>query len=426
MPSVGVAFAEPAGEVRAARRASPAAAPEPRRAGAVPGPHAPPPLAAADPPPPSAAVLDAIYDAALEPERWPGALAALAAALGGSAATLHAGPAAGPSRVAAAFGLDEAALREHRRRHCALDPFAGEAARRAAWAAPITAREAAAAGGAELERTGSFAAWMLPNGFGDALCVGLAPPGTAHRADVRVLRPPRAPRFGPAEAAALSRLAPHLRRAAELNRRLAPPAQASPAPAAALAEAFDRFAAGVALLDAGGVLLWANRAAHSLLRSGDGLSLGRDGALRAASPGAAEALRRLVAAAAAGAEGAMAVPRPSSGRAALALHAVPLPAAPRPSVLLLLSDPAGCGATADAALQGRLRAVYGLTAAEAAVAAGAARGVGLPEVARSLGLAVATARTHAQRVFGKAGVRGQAELARQVERLSLVRAARER
>ncbi len=417
MPSTGVATAERAGGAPA-RFAGPAA-PGPRLACAAPGQLAIPP--AADPPP---AVLDAIYDAAAEPGRWPDALAALAAFLGGSAATLHAGPVVGPPRVVAAFGVAEAALREYRDRYGALDPLAAAAAGGAGWAAPVAAREAPA--GADLERTEFFAGWMRPNGFGDALCVGLAPPGTAHRADVRVLRPPRAPRFGPAEAAALSRLAPHLRRAAELNRRLAPPAQASPAPAAALAEAFDRFAAGVALLDAGGVLLWANRAAHSLLRSGDGLSLGRDGALRAASPGAAEALRRLVAAAAAGAEGAMAVPRPSSGRAALALHAVPLPAAPRPSVLLLLSDPAGCGATADAALQGRLRAVYGLTAAEAAVAAGAARGVGLPEVARSLGLAVATARTHAQRVFGKAGVRGQAELARRVERLGLLRPAQER
>jgi hypothetical protein len=54
------------------------------------------------------------------------------------------------------------------------------------------------------------------------------------------------------------------------------------------------------------------------------------------------------------------------------------------------------------------------------VAAQTAHGAGLPEVAQTLGLAVTTARTHAQRVFAKAGLRGQAELARQVERLSLL------
>lgn len=205
-------------------------------------------------------------------------------------------------------------------------------------------------------------------------------------------------------------------------------------PAEPLAWALDRLAAGVALLDAGCALVWANRPAKLALRNGDGLSLDRNGVLRAASPGTTEALRRLVRAAAAGAEGALPVPRPS-GRAALALHAAPLPAAraaaegspvptsPAPSVLLLLLSDPERGAPPDAGLRQRLRAIYGLTAAEAAVAAHAANGAGLPEVARSLGLGVATARTHAQRVFSKAGVRGQAELARQVERLSLLRAA---
>ena len=88
--------------------------------------------------------------------------------------------------------------------------------------------------------------------------------------------------------------------------------------------------------------------------------------------------------------------------------------------MLLLTDPAQ-GAP-DAGLQLRLRNLWGLTAAEAVVAAQTAHGAGLPEVAQSLGLAVTTARTHAQRVFAKAGLRGQAELARQVERLSLLAA----
>ncbi|WP_218827966.1 hypothetical protein, partial [Staphylococcus aureus] len=93
--------------------------------------------------------------------------------------------------------------------------------------------------------------------------------------------------------------------------------------------------------------------------------------------------------------------------------------APRPSVLLLLSDPER--AAPDAALRHRLRGVYRLTEAEAAVAARAAWGVGLPEVAQSPGLSVATARTHPPRVFSTAAARGQAELARQVERLGLLR-----
>lgn len=372
-------------------------------------------------------MLDLIYDAGMAPDRWPDVLAALADDLGGNAAALHAGPVAGPLSMIAAFGVGEAASRAYERRYGALDPAVGAVAKGAAWVAPISARSVAVG---SLERTEFFTGWMRPNGFDDVLCLGLSPPGAARQVAVSVTRPPSAPRFGAVEAAVLARLAPHLRRAVELHRRLsaAPVVSAEP-----LVEALDRLAAGVALLDAGGVLVWANRTAAGLLRDGDGLSLDRNNALRAAAPGTTDALRRLVGAAAMGAEGALPLPRPS-GRAALALHAVPLPAraaaareavlpsaAPRPSVLLLLSDPER--GTPDATLQRRLRSIYGLTAAEATVAAHAAHGVGLPEVAQSLGLAVATARTHAQRVFSKAGVRGQVELARQVERLSLLRAA---
>lgn len=372
--------------------------------------------------------LDAIYDAGAAPGRWPQALAALAACLGGSAATIHAGPAAGPCRITAAFGLGADAARSYGGRCPARDPVvAGAAAKGAAWHVPITARDAAGAG---LERSAFFTGWMRPNGIGDLLCLGLLPPGEAHHATIAIGRPPGAPRFGSAETALLWRLAPHLRRAVEMRRRLS-----SATPAGPLAEALDRLAAAVALLDADGAVVWANRAALLLLRERDGLALGCDGVLRASAPAAAEPLRRLIESAAEGNEGALPAPRPS-GRAALALHAVPLsphggseavpdpvlPAAPpRPCVLLLLSDPER-GAP-DPALAGRLRAIHGLTDAEATVAARAARGIGLPEVARSLGLSVCTARTHAQRVFGKVGVRGQAELARHVERLSLLRAA---
>ncbi len=427
MYRIGVAFAEPAGADAPVTRAPALAAAGPRAV--------PPPGAAAAAAEPQPAVLDAIYDAALAPGRWPDLLAVLAAGLGGSAATLHVGAAAtaGPFRVSAAFSVDGDALRAYGSRYGALDPIARAVAGGAAWAAPATARQAAGPG---LERTAFFAGWMRPNNFGDALCLGLLPPGAAHHASLRVARPPGAPRFGPAEAADLARLAPHLRRAVEVHRRLSS-ARAAPA-AGPLAGVLDSLAEGVALLDARGALIWANRPAEALLRNGDGLSLDRGGVLRAAAPAAAEGLRRLVRAAVAGTEGALPVPRPS-GRAALALHAAPFPAsgaaaaaepdrvvptapAPRPSVLLLVSDPERA-ARPEAALRSRLRAVYGLTPAEALVAARAARGVGLPEVARSLGLAAATARTHAKRVFSKAGVRGQAELARRVERLSLLRPA---
>ena len=60
---------------------------------------------------------------------------------------------------------------------------------------------------------------------------------------------------------------------------------------------------------------------------------------------------------------------------------------------------------------GMLAAWFGLTPAEAEVARRAARGEGLRAIAGALGIQHSTARSHLNRVFQKAGVRRQAELA---------------
>ena len=210
MPRTAVAFAEPRRAGGVARSGRPAVV--------APGSRAARGPAVADDPLPS--MLDAIYDAGLAPERWPDALAAARRRPGRERRDAprrprrrpvphHRGVRLGRGRLARLRGpLSARSTRSPR-----------AAAKGAAWTAPITAREAAGAG---LERTAFFAGWMRPNGFDDALCLDLLPPGerrTAH-GQPRIARPPGAPRFGPAEAALLSRLAPHLRRAVEMHRRL--------------------------------------------------------------------------------------------------------------------------------------------------------------------------------------------------------------
>lgn len=367
-----------------------------------------------------ALMIPLIYEAALAPAGWPAVLVALAGALGGSAADLRAGPTGAAPGIAAAHGVPPEAIRSYDAVWGACDPVTAAAGDGAAWRRPANARQAA---GAALEDSAFFAGWMRPNGIDDDLCLSLLPPAASHRAVLGIARPPRRPRFGSVEATALGRLAPHLRRAMEVHRRLAAPLAGDP-----LAAALDRLAHGVVLVDAGGALGWANRAGLRLLAAADGIALDRHGRLRAATPVATEALGRTLALALAGEGAALPLPRPSGGPP-LALLAVPLPpsqasapdllsATPAARILLLLTDPVH--GRPDATLEQRLRALWGLTAAEAVVAAQTAHGAGLPEVAQVLGLAVTTARTHAQRVFAKAGLRGQAELARQVERLSLL------
>jgi DNA-binding CsgD family transcriptional regulator len=59
-----------------------------------------------------------------------------------------------------------------------------------------------------------------------------------------------------------------------------------------------------------------------------------------------------------------------------------------------------------------LRAEFGLTPAEAALAIEIAKGDGRKAAAARLGISVGTARTHLTRIFQKVGVRRQAELVR--------------
>ena len=62
----------------------------------------------------------------------------------------------------------------------------------------------------------------------------------------------------------------------------------------------------------------------------------------------------------------------------------------------------------------RLCGRYGLTTAEAGVVIEVIPGGGREDIARRLGVSVATVRTHLIRIFAKTGVRRQAELVRLV------------
>lgn len=186
-------------------------------------------------------------------------------------------------------------------------------------------------------------------------------------------------------------------------------------------DALDRLPQAVLLVDAHARVLFANSSARTLLRAADGLASGPNG-LRAAALAATAELRRRIAQVAApdglvhsASYRAMALERPS-GRRPLSVLVAPSRGfarwdllCPRArAALVLVGEP-----DAALALQGTaLHSLYGLTRAEAAVALAVARGQGLQAVADELGIALATAKTHLQQVFGKTGTRRQAELVR--------------
>jgi DNA-binding CsgD family transcriptional regulator len=151
-------------------------------------------------------------------------------------------------------------------------------------------------------------------------------------------------------------------------------------------------------------LLGMNRAAHVLLREGDGLLLSARGVV-ASSPAATLPLLRSVERAARGEVAKLRVPR--VGRAPLVLRIEPHPGAAGVAAVAVVfaSDPEAHG-LGGAALGER----YGLTRTEAVVARRLAAGTDLEHIAGELRISLNTVRGHLKQIFAKTCTHRQAEL----------------
>ncbi len=226
----------------------------------------------------------------------------------------------------------------------------------------------------------------------------------------------RAGTTGPfdAEDISLARiLVPHLQQAMVLQRRLR---NADLVAASALA-ALDTLPAAMLLLDRQGRMLHANAVGAGLLSASDGLGASRN-MLVAAAPALTSQLQALVARAA-GADrqpprsGALRLARPS-GRASLVLLAVPFPHETEwhlpqgPAVLLSVTDPE----TMPLPPGKHLAELFGLTDAEARLAADLLAGLSRREIAEQRGRGLSTVRTQLARLMTKTDVGRQSELMR--------------
>lgn len=178
-----------------------------------------------------------------------------------------------------------------------------------------------------------------------------------------------------------------------------------------LSEVLDAVPGGMVVVDAGSRVVHLNQAAHAVLRRDDGLQI-HGGRLRAAH----SQTDRCVAHAIALATDAT-VPRGSvlrcprtTGDGAYVVHVTPMHRIDDDSsadrALVMVVDP-----ERDRTPPARvLQHVFGLTAAEAAVAILILNGHGVRAVADELNASQATVRTHLQRVFVKTGTHRQSEL----------------
>ncbi|WP_380872066.1 hypothetical protein ACFB49_30120 [Sphingomonas sp. DBB INV C78] len=210
--------------------------------------------------------------------------------------------------------------------------------------------------------------------------------------------------FGPNDAAELAGLVPHLHRALAIHARLDSQRNAAAIHAAALAD----LGVGVILLDQAGAILGTNALADALLDRGTAVA--RDGdRLKLRGQGGA-ALRRSLRQPAGGA---MLVAGEAGGNP---LHLLVRPwqdeegdgAGPNYVVYLdSAADQPALGADA-------LRRRFGLSLAEARMAALLVRGLSVDACAAAMGLTRTSARTYCKRLLARMGAERQADLIRMI------------
>jgi len=208
-------------------------------------------------------------------------------------------------------------------------------------------------------------------------------------------------------------LMPHLQRAVAINRLFDFETFAR----STFEQTLDRLASPVLLVTADMFLIHANPAAQKLLAAGDLLRL-HQGAIMATSNGADAALTVAVAQAAQdesaiGRKG-LGVPSWRRDGTAAALHVLPLnperlSVAASTAVAAIFVAEADAPRAAPAAL---IASLFDLTTAEARVFEEIAAGRSVAATARTLALKPSTVRTHLLRIFNKTGTRRQVDLVR--------------
>jgi DNA-binding CsgD family transcriptional regulator len=240
--------------------------------------------------------------------------------------------------------------------------------------------------------------------------VGQISPAPAVQAGVALLRSSRTGRYEPGDIERFAMLHSHLQRALALGFRLGSLGTLQQC----TTELLDRNPAAILLLDEQKQIVYANRSADALHAARDGLFL-CDG-VRLASKRDNERLQALIAGTLADIAlpdtgSAMQAQRPS-GRRPYAIFVSPVSAryprlsTLRPAVCLVIVDPE----TQSSVSVERLRAVLGLTEAEARLAALLATGYELRDAAARLRVTYGTARTRLAAIFQKTDTRRQGEL----------------
>jgi DNA-binding CsgD family transcriptional regulator/PAS domain-containing protein len=264
-----------------------------------------------------------------------------------------------------------------------------------------------------IHEDGSFErAFLAEQGIGHSLGANLTPVGREYR-QIYVERAAGRPPFSAAEVLEFRRLVHHMANAERLGRAIAERALDWELPQRIL----DNMSVGALVADQTGQLRFANAAAEEILAENDGLTL-RDNRIQAArsfeTNSLLAALRDVAVTGRAEKRdgGALLIARPS-GKLPYAVVVTPLTTAvpgeaKATRALVFLSDLAH----RNNELAPRLGQLFGLSKAEARVAAGIAEGRRLTEIAAEFDVRMPTVRTQLRAVLKKVGASRQADLVR--------------
>lgn len=371
--------------------------------------------------------VDLIYELALDATLWPEVLDRLVGLVDGEAATLHWYDLFSGRSSGVGARVDQAALDRAFETYSGCSPLTekdpAKKRRNLRNYVPRIRRDVDWLPKQEFLKTAYYNDFFQSFGFHSDLTLGLMVEevggGTFEGAGLNVFRHKRAGDWTDDNMALCTALHPHLIRSYRMGRRIAGRQRVGEN----LIQVLDRAPWGVFLLDVGGRVRHLNEAARTLLAEASGLAV-LGGLLSAHRPADARRLQQLVARAA----------TPDGERRAGGSMTLPTPGRQRPLSLLvcpvrgdraaLLPDPAAVVVWVtdlDATLslsEKELGELFGLTRAESRVALALSEGLDPATVARRLGLALPTVRTHLAHIFDKTETGGQVALSRLLTRLA--------
>jgi DNA-binding CsgD family transcriptional regulator/PAS domain-containing protein len=266
-----------------------------------------------------------------------------------------------------------------------------------------------------------FTEWVRPQGVMDAVAIGLER-NSRMVSTLSFGRHDQAGAVTDIELAGLRLIAPHIRRALAISQAL----EIQTIKASQFTATLEAFSVGVVIVDEDATVIHTNAAAQAMLEASDPIFV-RAGRIGIPAAAAAATLKSAVMQAARnetelGKRGGVGIPAPRRDGAPCIVHVFPLrrresrfDLVPRAAAALFIAD----AATPPQLPADALALLYGLTPAETRVFEMIVAGGTQSDIAKKLGLAVSTIKTHLLRVFEKAGCKRQADLVRLASSLSV-------